>query len=135
MDRRTVNILLAALDMEQRELAALMGYDKVYVSNVMGGFTPPSDAFKRAFGDAIADLILGESRTARSRLSAQPLADYLARRAENVPCKKTFYADLGLSLQGWSNRKHVTEELVDRVCCALGIHPTEIYGQEYDECL
>ena len=132
VDRTTINILLAALDIEQRELAADMGYEPAYVANVFNNSAAPSDAFKLAFGNALADRLLGRSRTQNSRLPARPLADYLAHRAREAWSREQFYADLGLSSHGWAKRRFVTEELVDRVCCQLGVHPSSIYGADYD---
>ena len=132
VDRKSINVLLAALDIEQRELAARMGYDKGYVVNVFNGFTPPSDAFRQAFGEVVADLVIGSSRTELSRLPAKPLVEFLDRRAQQVESRTAFYEDLGLNLQGWHRRKHVPEALLDRICCQLGVHPTEIYGTDYE---
>lgn len=129
-DRRVLSILLAALDMNQREFAELLGYRPGHVSNVFNGCGQPSDAFKRAFGDLLADLILGKSQREQScRLPAAPLTAYLRRRAEQAVCKSDFFADLGLSATGWATRKEVPAALVDRVCCELGIHPSEIYDE------
>lgn len=130
-DRRSINVLLAVLDIEQREIADKMGYDAAYVANVFNGFAQPSDAFKAALGAVLANLLLGPSRTQNTRLPAGPFAEYLARRAKEAPSKEQFYADLGLSSHGWSKRRFVTEQLVDRVCCALGVHPSAIYGRDY----
>lgn len=132
VDRRTINVLLASLEIGQRELAERMGYDKGYVVNVFNGFTLPSDGFKSAFGEVIGDLVLGSSRTDVSRLPAQPMIEYLSRRAAESECRSRFYADLGLTAQGWNRRKFVTAAQVDRICCRLGIHPTEIYGTDYE---
>ena len=98
-DRTTLNIMLAALDLEHKDLAKLMGYDRVYVGNVFNGFAQPSDAFKTAFGKVFADLILGASRVEqRHDLPARPLYDYLERRAKTAPSRTQFYSDLGLSV-------------------------------------
>lgn len=133
MDRKALNILLAALDMPQHELADRMGYDNGYVVNVLNGFTAPSDAFKAAFGDALSDLILGSSRTeASNRLPAAPLIEYLERRAKQAGSRAEFYDSLGLKPQGWIRRKYVTESLLDRICCDLGVHPSSIYGSDYE---
>ena len=133
VDRKTISIMLAALDIEQRELAARMGYDKVYVSNVLCGFTAPSDGFKSAFGQTIADLVLGASRTEVTRIPAAPLVEYLSRRADEASCRSQFFQDLGLSPNGWHRRrKFVSEAQLDQICCALGIHPSEIYGTDYE---
>ena len=132
VDRKAINVLLAALDVEQREFAARMGYDKGYVVNVFNGFTPPSDAFRQAFGEVVADLVIGSSRTDVSRLPAKPLVDFLDRRAAEGGSRQAFYEDLGLNRQGWQRRKHVSESLLDRICCQLGVHPSEIYGTDYE---
>ena len=132
IDRKSINVLLAALDIEQRELAARMGYDKGYVVNVFNGFTPPSNAFRQAFGEVVADLVIGSSRTELSRLPAKPLVEFLDRRAMEASSRQAFYDDLGLNRQGWQNRKHVSEPLLDRICCELGVHPSEIYGNAYE---
>ena len=42
VDRRSINVLLATLDIEQRELAARMGYRPSYVVNVLTGFSSTS---------------------------------------------------------------------------------------------
>ena len=34
--------------------------------------------------------------------------------------------------RGGTARKFVTESLLDRICCQLGIHPSEIYGTDYE---
>ena len=133
VDRKSINILLAALDIEQRELAHRMGYDKVYVSNVLCGFTPASDAFKQSFGEVVADLVIGTSRTEASRLPAGPLVEFLENRAKSATCRSAFYEELGLNVQGWINRKYVTESLLDRICCQLGVHPSAIYGDSVFE--
>ena len=132
-DRTTLNIMLAALELEQKDLAKLMGYDRVYVGNVFNGFAQPSEAFKTAFGKVFADLILGASRVEqRHDLPARPLYEYLERRARTAPSRTQFYSDLGLSPHGWNHRKVVTDDLVDRVCCELGIHISSIYGSDSD---
>ena len=108
-----------------------MGYEPAYVANVCNGCTQPSESFKAAFGNAFADLLLGESRTQQRRtLPAKPLYEFLERRAKDDPCCQDFYKDLGLSPHGWNHRKVVTENIVDRVCCELGIHVSYIYGDE-----
>lgn len=132
VDRRTINVLLAALEIEQHELAERMGYDKGYVVNVFNTFTAPSDSFKKAFGEVVADLVLGSSRTHVSRLEAAPLIDYLRKRAQEAECRSQFYAHLGLTAQAWNRRKFVTASQVDDICCQLGIHPSEIYGTDYE---
>ena len=133
VDRIALKVVIAALDVEQRELAAEMGYQPAYVANVLNGFTPPSDAFKRAFGDAVAERLLGCSPRARRHLPAEPFAGFLEAASKSAPSRTRFYADLGLSIHGWGKRLFVTERLVDRVCCELGVHPTSIYGHEYFE--
>jgi hypothetical protein len=128
VDRKAVNVLLAVLGIEQRELAELMGYRDGYVANVLNGCTKASVAFREAFGVAIAELVLGPAGHRLHSLPATPLADLLTKRASQAPCKAQFYADLGLSPRGWNKRKSVPEVLVDSVCCALGVHPSSLYG-------
>ena len=132
-DRTALNVMLAVLDIEQREIAARMGYDASYVTNVFNGFTPPSEAFKHAFGEALADLLLGTSRTTSTRLPAAPLIEYLDARARQSGCRARFYEDLGLKASSWHrHRKFVSESQLDRICCALGVHPSAIYGRDYE---
>lgn len=125
VDRRAINIMLATLDVEQRDLAQQMGYEPSYVSNVLNGFTAASPAFRRAFGDTIASVLLGELPQ-RDRYPAAPLREIVERRARQAPSKRDFYGDLGLSTttlrQEW-----LSGRVVDRVCCALGIHLDHIY--------
>ena len=135
VDRRTLNVLLAALDIEQRELADRMGYDKTYVVNIFNGFTQTSNAFKQAFGDALGDLLLGGTRRAK-RLPAAPLVEFLETRARGAECRSAFYENLGLNPQSWHRgRKYVSESQLDRICCALGVHPSSIYGSDYEVAL
>jgi hypothetical protein len=126
-DRRSINVLLAALDVDQRDLAERMGYRPGYVANVFNGCTSPSDAFRTAFGQLLSDLLLGPSRVSGDSYSAHPLRDLIERRAVDAPSRTQFYADLGLSSHGWNKRRQVPGALVDQVCCALGVHPSAIY--------
>lgn len=132
VDRKALNILLAAFDIEQRELADRMGYDKGYVVNVFNGFTAPSEAFKDSFGEVVADLLLGSSRTECNRLPAAPLVEFLEQRAKHAGSRSEFYESLGLNCNGWNRRKYVSESLLDRICCHLGVHPTQIYGDKWE---
>lgn len=132
IDRRALEVLLAVLDIDKRDLAELMGYRARYVNNVLGGFSKASPAFREAFGAAVAELILGPAPERSRTYPAGPLAELLQRRAAAAACKDEFFADLGIAKHGWNKRAVVTEELVDRICCALGVHPSSIYGAEYD---
>jgi transcriptional regulator with XRE-family HTH domain len=132
VDRRTLNVLLAALDIEQRELAGRMGYDQAYVANILNGFALPSDSFKQAFGEALTDLLIGASHTDVTQLPAQPLIDFLNRRACQAESRACFFEELGLNPQSWTRRKYVNESQLDRICCALGVHPSAIYGSDYE---
>ena len=67
------------LDIEQRELAERMGYDPRYVVNVLNGFTQPSHAFKDAFGAAVADLLLGQTRREARCYPAAPLVEMMRK--------------------------------------------------------
>ena len=126
-DRRSINVLLAALDLDQRDLAERMGYRPGYVANVFNGCTRPSGAFKAAFGELLSDLLLGASRGTGDSYPADPLKDLIERRAVDASSRMQFYADLGLSCHGWNNRRQVSGAVVDQVCCALGVHPSAIY--------
>lgn len=128
MDRKTIRILLGALDIEQRALAELMGYRPAYVANVLNGQTPASAAFRQAFGDALAELLLGHPDPAPDRYPAEPLWEIVRRRAAAAESRSRFYDDLGISVHSLSNRDVLPGALVDRLCCALGVHPTSIYG-------
>lgn len=127
VDRRSIDVLLAALGIEQRELAARMGYRPAYVVNVLNGFTPASPAFREAFGQLLAQLLLGIPLRAPQSFPAGPLQEFIERRAAVAASRAQFYADLGLSRHGWNKRRRVSAALVDRVCCDLGIHPSSIY--------
>lgn len=126
-DRRALNVLLAALEIEQRDLAEAMGYRSGYVANVLGGFTQASGAFKAAFGELVAELLLGPSRKGAETYPAGPLRELIERRAAEAGSRKQLFSALGLSSDGWNKRVSVTASLVDRVCCALGVHPTALY--------
>lgn len=132
VDRTAVNVILAVLSLEQRELAELMGYRDGYVANVLNGCTKASLNFREAFGRALAELVLGPAGHPLQTLPAGPLVELLKARAAQAPSKKQFYADLGISAHGWNKRELVTEALVDRICCELGVHPSALYGQHYD---
>ena len=126
-DRKTLNILLAALEIEQNQLAELMGYRQGYVSNVFNGFTEARPAFRRAFGETIGSLILGNYQPPTAeRYPAGPLVSLLANRAADAPCKRDFYRDLGIN-ESIKNRDTLDAMTVDRICCSLGIHPTSVY--------
>jgi cyanate lyase len=132
VDRRALNVLLAALGIEQRELAERMGYREGYVANVLNGCTKASASFREAFGAAVAELLLGSVEHATMTLAATPLVELIRNRAAQAPCKAQFYEDLGITPHGWNKRKGVSEALVDRVCCALGVHLSALYGYGYD---
>lgn len=126
-DRRTLNILLAALDLEQRELADLMGYEPGYVANAFNGHTEARPAFRRAFGETIGSLILGTYQPATAeRYPAAPLLKLITTRAAGASCRRDFYRDLGVN-ESIHKRDTLDAVLVDRVCCSLGIHPTAVY--------
>ena len=132
-DRRTLAILLATLDIEQNELAEMMGYDRGYVSNVFNGFTQARPSFRRAFGETIGSLILGtfQPETAES-YPAGPLLELITSRAAQANNKREFYRELGTNLQALKNRKRFDGIFVDRVCCSLGVHPSAVYPEFSD---
>lgn len=133
VDRKTINILLAALDIEQHELSEMMGYDKGYVSNVFNGFTEARPAFRRAFGETIGSLILGTYEAeVKESYPAGPLLELISKRASQAVSKREFYRELGTNAQALKNRKCFDGLFVDRVCCQLGVHPSSLYGSDYD---
>ena len=133
VDRKSINILLAALDIEQHELSEMMGYDKGYVSNVFNGFTEARPAFRRAFGETIGSLILGTYEAeVKESYPAGPLLELISKRASQAVSKREFYRELGANAQALKNRKYFDGLFVDRVCCALGVHPSSVYGADYD---
>lgn len=129
IDRRALKVLLAALGLEQRDLAARMGYDATYVSNIVNGFSKPSEAFKACFGEVVAEALFGCGSKREATYPAAPLKALVARRAAQAPSKAQFYADLGVASNGLNGRREFPAELVDRVCCALGVHPSALYPE------
>jgi transcriptional regulator with XRE-family HTH domain len=127
VDRRSVNVLLAALDIEQRDLAELMGYKPTYVANVLNGHTVVSRPFGDAFGVALAELLLGMVAS-RDMYPAAPLVELIHKRATEAPSREQFYDDLGVDRHALDHRDVLAGSLVDRVCCALGVHTTAVYG-------
>ena len=132
IDRRALDVVLAVLEIDKRDLAEMMGYRSGYVTNVLCGFTKASPSFRQAFGRAIAELIFPADEDGPRTYPAGPLVELVQRRAAEAPSKEQFYSDLGISRHGWNKRAVVTDELVDRVCCALGVHPSSVYGADYD---
>jgi hypothetical protein len=132
IDRKTIKILLVSLDLELRALADHIGYDKRYVVNVLNGFTKASPSFRRAFGETIASLVLGPHESVRESYPPEPLVKLIESRAAEAPSKREFYRDLGTNAQAIRNRKRFDGVFVDRVCCALGVHPSSIYGRDYN---
>ena len=132
VDVKTFRVMLACLELEVNELAERMGYDARYVSNVVNGFTKASPAFRRAFGETIGTLVFGTYEPpSAGRYPAEPLVALIRQRASEAPRKRDFYRDIGVS--GEALRRHATFDgvFVDRVCCALGVHPSALYGEEY----
>ncbi|MDQ3954131.1 MAG: hypothetical protein M3285_01090 [Actinomycetota bacterium] len=132
VDRKTIRVLLACLELEVKELAEHMGYDAGYVANVINGFTEARPAFRRAFGETIGSLVLGTYHALTvERYPAAPLVELILRRAAEARSKRDFYRDLGVSGDYLKTRDFVDGVFVDRVCCALGVHPTAVYGTDY----
>jgi hypothetical protein len=132
IDRKAVGVILALCDLELAEFAQFLGYERGYVSNVLTGQTKPSPAFCRAFGDTVARLVFGERCRGGRLLPAQPLLELVRRRARYAPGKREFYSDNGINMSYLSSREFVTDVVVDRVCSALGVHPSSVYGSDYD---
>jgi hypothetical protein len=132
IDRRAIRVLLALCDMDLSDFAKCLGYDRGYVSNVLTGSTPPSPAFCRAFGDTIAGIVFGEHCRSGRMLPAGPLVGLVRRRACYAPRERDFYSDNGINMKYLCTRDQVSEVVVDRVCSALGVHPSALYGAEGD---
>lgn len=131
VDRRAADVILTLCGLEIREFAEHAGYDAGYVSNVLTGATVPSLAFRRAFGETVATLIFGPSDGPDRQLPAEPLVELVRKRARYAARKRDFYSDAGINMNYLVSRKSVSHALVDRICCALGVHPTSIYGAHY----
>jgi hypothetical protein len=129
IDRRAVTVILALCEMELGDFAECLGYERGYVSNVLTGQTRPSPAFCRAFGDTVAELVFGERCSRGRMLPTAPLLELVRRRARYVPRKRDFYSDNGVNMNYLSSREFVSEVVVDRICSALGVHPSSIYDQ------
>lgn len=132
IDRRAVRVILALCDMELGDFAEDLGYERGYVSNILTGQTRPSPAFCRAFGDTVAQLVFGEGCSRARVLPSAPLLELVRRRARYAPRKRDFYSDNGINISYLTSRAFVTEALVDRICSALGVHPSAVYGRDYD---
>lgn len=131
VDRKTIKILLACLDLDVRELADRMGYEVGYVVNVLTGSTTASPSFRRAFGETVGVLILGTYRLpVMESYPPEPLLALIERSAAQAPNKPDFYRDLGTSAQALRARKRFDAVFVDRICCALGVHPSSVYGTD-----
>ncbi len=133
IDRRAVRVVLALCDMELGDLAECLGYERGYVSNVLTGQTRPSPAFCRSFGDTIADLVFGERCPSGRMVPTAPLLELVQRRAKYAPRKRDFYSDNGINMSYLSSREFVSEVIADRICSALGVHPSSLYGVDGGE--
>jgi transcriptional regulator with XRE-family HTH domain len=134
IDRRAVRVILALCDMELSDFADCLGYERGYVSNVLTGQTRPSPAFCRAFGDAVSQLVFGQGFSNGRMLPAAPLLELVLQRARYAPRKRDFYSDNGINMSYLNSREFISEVVVDRICSALGVHPSSLYaidtGQE-----
>ena len=130
VDRRAVSVIMALCSLELRDFAEHLGYERGYVSNVLTGQTRPSPAFCRAFGDTVAELVFGLQCRSGRMLPAGPLMELVRRRARYAASKREFYSDNGINMNYLSSRDFLSEAVVDRICSALGVHPSAIYGPE-----
>ncbi len=129
VDHKAIKVLLACLELEMNELADHLGYEAGYVANVLNGFTEVSPGFRRAFGETIASLVLGPvEEKVKETYPAEPLVRLIEARAAAAPSKKEFYRELGTHALAIKGRKSFDGLFVDRICCALGVHPTSVYG-------
>jgi hypothetical protein len=132
VDTKTFRVLLACLDLEVNELADHMGYDARYVSNVVNGCTKASPAFRRAFGETIGTLVFGTYHPGKpERYPSAPLLELIQRRAADATSKRDFYRHVGVNAQSLKENGSVSGLVVDRICCALGVHPSAVYGDDY----
>ncbi len=131
IDRRAVRVILALCDMELGDFAECLGYDRGYVSNVLTGQTRPSPAFCRAFGDTVAELVFGERCSSGRMVPARPLVELVERRARYAVSKRDFYSDHGINMNYLRSRDSLSEIVADRICSALGVHPSTLYGHDY----
>lgn len=129
VDRRAVRVVLALCDMELGDFAECLGYERGYVSNVLTGQTRPSPAFCTAFGDTVVQLVFGEHCSRGRLLATGPLLELVQRRARYAVRKRDFYSDNGINMSYLSSREFVSEEVVDRICSALGVHPSSLYDE------
>lgn len=129
IDRRAVRMILALCGMELGDFAQCLGYERGYVSNVLTGQTRPSPAFCRAFGDTVAELVFGERCSTGRMLDTGPLLELVQRRARYAVRKRDFYSDNGINMSYLSSREFVSEVVVDRICSALGVHPSSVYDE------
>ena len=132
IERRALKVILALCDLERKDLAERLGYERRYVNNVLCGVTRPSPAFCRAFGDTIAELVFGDRCRPGRLLPTAPLLEMVRRRARYAARKRDFYSDNGINMNYLSSREFVSEAVVDRICSALGVHPSSLYGADAD---
>lgn len=132
IDRKAMKVLLATLDLEQQELADRIGYEKGYVANVLNGLPRHrlgSAVPRRHDRHAPAQSLRGDGQ---GELSVR--AAYEARRGTRGRCAEQTrllprprYRPLAIK-----NRTSLDGVFVDRICCTLGVHPTSVYGLDYD---
>lgn len=78
-------------------------------------------------------LLLGPYEEAvKETYPPEPLIKLVEARATDAPNKRDFYRELGTSPLATKNRKSLDGAFVDRICFALGVHPTSVYGLDYD---
>lgn len=133
VDRRAIKVILALCEVDFGEFAECVGYARGYVSNVLTGQTRPSPAFCRAFGETVAELVFGEGCRSGRMLPAAPLVELVRRRARYAARKRDFYSDHGINMSYLTSRDSLSEVVVDRICSSLGVHPSSLYGQGYDQ--
>ena len=129
IDHRALKTILALCDISRKDFADRLGYERRYVNNVLCGVTRPSPAFCRAFGDTVAELVFGDRFRCGRMLPSAPLLELVRRRARYAPRKRDFYSDNGINMNHLSTREFVSEVVVDRICSALGVHPSSLYDE------
>lgn len=43
------------------------------------------------------------------------------------------YAQIGTTLSALEHQAFLRPDTVDRICCALGVHPSHVYGDALEE--
>lgn len=78
-------------------------------------------------------LVFGERCRSGRMLPAAPLVDLVRRRASYAARKRDFYSDHGINMSYLTSRDNLSEVVLDRICSALGVHPSPLYGRDHEQ--